>query len=110
MSNNFIRWYDKDPELSRLMAFIENLPENVRDEVAHDLIQIILNELKINNDAEIFELGKNKISQYRRWYDNNVTLHSAIEIIENLDDDKRAEIIQFSMESIVQILAGHNDE
>lgn len=110
MSKPYVRWYDKDPDLSHLMTFIENLPDNIRDEIAHDLIQIISNELKINNDAEIFELGKNNISQYRRWYDDNITLHSAIEIIKNLDSEKRNEIIQYIMESIVQILAGHNDE
>lgn len=110
MSENYIRWYDKDPDLSHLMAFIENLPDNIREEIAQDLIQIISNELKINNDTELFELGKNSLAKYRRWYDYNITLHSAIEIIKNLNTEKRTEIIHSIMESIVQILAGHNNE
>lgn len=110
MSENYIRWYDKDPDLSHLMSFIENLPDNIREEISQDLIQIISNELKINNDAELFELGKNGLAKYRRWYDYNITLHSAIEIIKNLTTEKRTEIIHSIMESIVQILAGHNNE
>ncbi len=106
--SNYVRWYDKDPDLSHLMAFIEKLSEDVRDEIAHDLIQIILNEIETNQDAEIFQLGESKIAEYRRWYDHNVSLHSAVEIIKNLDSQKRQEIIHLIMESIVQILADYN--
>ena len=37
----------------------------------------------------------------------NISLHSAIEIIKNLDTGQRKEIISLLMESIVQILAEH---
>ncbi len=106
---NYVRWYDKDPDLSRLMAFIENLSEDIRDEIAQDLIQIILSEIKTNKDGEISQLSDNKIVEYRRWYDKNISLHSAIEIIKNLDSEQRKEIISLLMESIVQILAEHNE-
>lgn len=105
---NYVRWYDKDPDLSRLMAFLESLNEDVREEIAQDLIQIILGELETNKDGEISLLADNKITEYKRWYDKNLSLHSAIEIIKNLGDEQRHEIISLIMESIVQILTEYN--
>ncbi len=107
--NKYVRWYDKDPDLSHLMTFIENLSDDIREEIAQDLIQIILSEIRTNKDSEISLLSENKITEYRRWYDKNISLHSAVEIIKNLDDDKRKEIISLLMESIVQILAEYNN-
>ena len=107
---NYLRWYDKDPDLSGLMKFLESLNDNVRDEIAQDLIQIVLSELDTNRDGEIFTLAESKLSEYKRWYDHNTDLHSAIEIIKNLKEDKRAEMISLIMESIVQILAENNYE
>lgn len=104
----YVRWYDKDPDLSRLMAFLESLNEDVREEIAQDLIQIILGELETNKDGEISLLADNKITEYKRWYDKNLSLHSAIEIIKNLGDEQRREIISLIMESIVQILTEYN--
>ncbi len=106
----YVRWYDKDPDLSSLMSFLESLNEDVRDEVAQDLIQIILSEIKTNPDGEISLLNENKITEYKRWYDKNLSLHSAIEIIKNLNDEQRKEIISLIMESIVQILTEYNYE
>lgn len=105
---NYVRWYDKDPDLSHLMKFMEGLSEEVREEIAQDLIQIILNELKTNKDGEISVLADNKITEYKRWYDQNLSLHSAIEIIKNLNEEQRKEIISLLMESIVQILTEYN--
>lgn len=106
----YVRWYDKDPDLSSLMSFLESLNEEIRDEVAQDLIQIILSEVEANPDGEISHLNENKITEYKRWYDKNISLHSAIEIIKNLGDEQRKEIISLIMESIVQILTEYNYE
>lgn len=106
----YVRWYDKDSDLSRLLSFIEGLSDDIKDEIAQDLIQIILSEVKTNQDNELFQLSENNITQYRRWYDKNVHLHSAIEIIKNLDMQKRKEIISLLIESIVQILAEKTNE
>ncbi len=105
---DYVRWYDKDPDLSHLMKFLEGLNEEVRDEIAQDLIQIILGELETNKDSELSQLSTMKIGDYRRWYDKNLTLHSAVEIIKNLDNDQREQILSLIMESIVQILAEYN--
>ena len=102
---DYVRWYDKDKDLSKMMSFLEGLSDEIKDEIAQDLIQIILSEIKTNQDNELLQLSENKFGKYRRWYDNNMNLHSAVEIIKNLDSKKRVEIISLLMESIVQILA-----
>ena len=105
---NYVRWYDKDPDLSHLMKFLESLNEDIREEIAQDLIQIILGEIRTNQDGEISILADSKITEYKRWYDRNLSLHSAVEIIKNLDTEKRKEIISLLMESKVQILTSYN--
>lgn len=108
--NNYVRWYDKDSDLSHLMAFIENLNDDIRESIAQDLIQIILAEIDTNKDVELYQLSVANCGVYQRWYDKHASLHSAIEIIKNLDSDKRAEIIHLIMESIIQILADYGND
>lgn len=104
----YVRWYDSDPNLSHLMKFLETLNEEIREEIAHDLIQIILSELNTDKDTDLTQLGELKITNYKRWYDKNISLHSAIEIIRNLNQEHRDEIVESIMESVVQILAEYN--
>lgn len=107
---NYVRWYDKDPDLSHLMHFIEGLNDEVRNEIAQDLIQIMTSELSINADGQISDISSSGVTEYKRWYDRNITLHSAVEMIKNLDTEERREIIERIMESIVQILTELNYE
>lgn len=107
---NYVRWYDKDPDLSHLMSFLEGLNDEVRDEIAQDMIQILMGEICTNSDGKISDLSAVTITEYKRWYDRNISLHSAVEMIKNLDDEDRKEIISRLMESIVQILTEYNYE
>ena len=106
----YVRWYDSDPNLSHLMSFLETLNDEIRDEIARDLIQIILSELNTDKDINLTQLGELKITNYKRWYDKNLSLHSAIELIRNLNKEHRDEIIASIMESVVQILTEYNYE
>ena len=105
---DYVRWYDKDPDLSHLMTFMQGLNDELREEIAQDLIQILMSEICTDSDGEISVLGESKLTTYKRWYDKDITLHSAIEIIKNLDAEKRKEIISSLRESIVQILTDYN--
>ena len=107
---SYVRWYDKDPDLSHLMSFIEGLNDDVRNEIAQDLIQIMASELSINADGQISDVTLGGVTEYKRWYDKNITLHSAVEMIKHLDSEARREIIERIMESIVQILTELNYE
>lgn len=105
---DYIRWYDKDPDLSHFMTFMQGLNDELRDEIAQDLIQILMGEISADSDGEISVLGESKLTNYKRWYDKDITLHSAVEIIKNLDQSKRKEILENLRESIVQILTDYN--
>lgn len=104
----YVRWYDKDPDLSHLMHFIESLNDEIRDEIAQDMIQILMGEICTNADGKISDLSAGTLTEYKRWYDKNPSLHSAVELIKTLDDEDRKEIISRLMESIVQILTEYN--
>ena len=106
----YVRWYDNDPNLSHLMRFLETLNDDIRDEIARDLIQIILSELNTDKDNNLTQLSELKITNYKRWYDQNISLHSAIELIKNLNQEHRDEIVSSIMESVVQILTEYNYE
>lgn len=106
----YVRWYDKDPDLSHLMHFLEGLNDEVRDEIAQDMIQILMGEVCINADGKISDLSSSTLTEYKRWYDQNLSLHSAIEMIRNMGEEERKEIIERLMESIVQILTEYNYE
>lgn len=106
----YVRWYDKDPDLSRLMKFLENINEEIRDEIAQDLIQILMGEVCNNSDEKISDLSALTITEYKRWYDQNLSLHSAVELIKNFGEEERREIITRLMESVVQILTEHSYE
>ncbi len=106
----YVRWYDKDPDLSRLMKFLENVNDEIRNEIALDLIQILMGEVCDNSDGKLSDLSAVTITEYKRWYDQNISLHSAVELIKNFGDEERKEIIARLMESIVQILTEHSYE
>ena len=105
---DYIRWYDKDPYFRHFMTFMQGLNDELRDEIAQDLIQILMGEISADSDGEISVLGESKLTNYKRWYDKDITLHSAVEIIKNLDQSKRKEILENLRESIVQILTDYN--
>ena len=105
---DYVRWYDKDPDLSHLMTFLQGLNDELREEIAQDMMQILMTEVCTDSDDEIHILGESKLTSYKRWYDKDITLHSSIEIIKNLDTEKRKEIISRLRESIVQILTDYN--
>ena len=50
----YIRWYDEDIYLAPIMKILEQLPPELQDSVAQDLVQIVmgykdeLNDVKIN--------------------------------------------------------------
>lgn len=105
---NYVRWYDKDPDLSHLMTFLQGLDDTLREEIAQDLIQILTSELYCDMDGKISALSNLNITTYRRWYDQDLALHSAIELIKDLNAEDRKEIIERIHESIVQILTDYN--
>ena len=88
-SNQYRRWYDKDPILQRSMQTLENSDDEAQIKIALNLIKIII-EHNIAND-EYTEVGDilaavedgKEDSHGNRWYDLNSTVRTAINMLEN---------------------------
>ena len=95
------RWYDKNQGLKNILNFLENAPQEIRINVAIDIIQFITQE----NFASINELAEfsktNYIGQANRWYDADYTVHSAIEMLKLLTEQELYIVINEIASSIV---------
>lgn len=101
----YTRWYDKDEDLRNLMLLMERLPSNLQVEIAHDIIQVIIELNPTNADSYLNSLSKNVPNSYKRWYDKDFSVHGAIELIRTLDEETRSHLISHLSGSLVQILA-----
>ena len=104
----FIRWYDEDPYLAPIMKILEQLPVELQDSVAQDLVQIVMSYQKDLNDVKINYLEKNILSNYRRWYDVNPNMQSSIEILKTANNQTKKEICDSVLEFLFQIMIQEN--
>ena len=63
------RWYDKDPQLKSILKFLEKAPDEMKSDVAIDLIQIIIQENFTTSEELIHFAKTNYIGKGQRWYD-----------------------------------------
>lgn len=85
------RWYDKDEALKRIMEFLENSDADRQDEVANDIIQLIVNkQYDVDNFIQVINSQTPEIRN--RWYDKDETMHSAIEMLKNVDENEKKEL------------------
>lgn len=86
------RWYDKDPRMAQILAILEHMPDETKEEFASVLIKLI-NIIKKNktNDLGLTSLGKNRVLglykafRKRRWYDHTPGLMYALNVLSTLD-------------------------
>ena len=95
------RWYDKDPSMSGMLDIIQDLPENQQEELSTTVIQLVNMLRKNRPDEEIpLSIGKNKVLglyksfNRRRWYDKNMALMSAMNVISTLPPDESKKITE----------------
>ena len=100
----YVRWYDKDPELKKLVAYIETLDSENQAIIAQDLIQILMQEGIGDVARHIAYLSEERQHTYSRWYDMNLDLSSAMEIMKVLDDEQRFRVVQKITESLYQLM------
>lgn len=94
-----VRWYDKNPILKEVFEFIQKLDDDSQKEMAKDIIQILMNEFNLNSDECINNISKNYNYKCKRWYDDNIDLYSAFEIIKDLPERVQGEVIKSIIES-----------
>ena len=104
----YIRWYDEDTYLAPIMRILEQLPPELQDSVAQDLVQIVMGYQNNLNDNKINYLNENLLSNYRRWYDINPNLHSSIELLKTANPQTKKEICDSVMEFLFQLMIQEN--
>lgn len=105
-----IRWYDKNPLIKEVFEFIQKLEEPSQIEMAKDIIQILMNDMKIDLDKEINQANNDYSYECKRWYDKNPDLHSSFEIIKKLPQMYQKEIMRKIIESALLMYFGHKKD
>ena len=89
------RWYDKDKKMAEVLKIIKTLPPYEQQEFSVSLYQLAnmvrksKTETNMVGDTE-FSIGKNKVLglyksfNKRRWYDNDLSLASAMNSLSTL--------------------------
>ncbi len=98
-----VRWYDKNPDLKDVFDFIEELDESIQDKIAQDILQILINDFKLDLDEKINTICKNYNYTCKRWYDGNIDLFSSFEIIKGFSLQMQEQVIKKIIESILYI-------
>ena len=102
--DNGKRWYEKNPELSELINFVQTLDEDDRVTVAQHLLQILVYECGIDLDVEFSKISLKNYS-YNRWYDEIFDLSSALELLKNLPENKQEYVVKRFFSEIIMSYA-----
>ena len=98
----YIRWYDKDKYLKILVETMEHLDENTKMVVASDIIQLIIQQRGEDSDILIDKLRADYSPLKRRWYDQDETIKSAVEMLKHIDEEERVELVNEILYSLIQ--------
>lgn len=96
-----IRWYDKDKYLSAFMVLLQGLEPDVQIEVANDILLNVPRIIEHDFDKFVNIMSEHNPRVYRRWYDFDPTLHSAVEIMQNLSTEQREELINLISDIVI---------
>lgn len=100
-SPDFQRWYDKDPALSQAIETLRHAEDKYQAQIALNIILIIVEHqiedtTHTNVEELVNSLVQTKPSQnayYRRWYDLNETLRSAMQLLYDCPDEVQQQVI-----------------
>ena len=93
MEKNYQRWYEKEEHLKAFMSLLEDLDSDMQCEIA---VEIILRASEFSDreyEKIASEVGDYDPSEYKRWYDKNPNIHTAIESFKDLSQENRDIII-----------------
>jgi len=85
------RWHDKSPKLAEMMKVLSCLSEKELEKISKYLYQVVnLVWKQKKQEEDNISIGKDKLFGYykayqkRRWYDQNPSLSSALNILSTL--------------------------
>ena len=104
------RWYDKDPQLKGILNILQKAPDDMRQDIAMEIIQIIINENFTTSDDLLSFAKSNYIGEAKRWYDLDELVHTAVEMIKLLSDSERQIVLFEVAQSILYFSATFGEE
>lgn len=95
------RWYDRDPVLKQALDSLREASDKYQAQIALNIILIIVEHQIENNtmthvDQLMDTLESSKAGAeryYRRWYDVNETLRSAMQLLHDCPEDVQRHVI-----------------
>ena len=93
------RWHDNDPALQEAMNLLQKATQKQQAQVALNIIKVIVeHQTESNTYCYIEDLMQHlkqgrKPASYRRWFDANETLSSAIDLLRDCPEDFQSTVI-----------------
>lgn len=97
----FTRWYDKDKNLRFIVNVLEKLDEETRNNLASEIIQILISDKYPDTDEFIEQINSNWIASSNRWYDQDEIVHSAVEMLKYADTEEKRDLLKEFLYSII---------
>lgn len=110
---SFQRWYDKDPALCQALDTLRNANDAYQAQVALNIIIIIV-EHKIESETlnhvddllqTLIDTKEGSKNYYRRWYDLNETLRSALQLLKDCPEEVQKQVIPSITKMVEESLA-----
>jgi hypothetical protein len=99
--SDYQRWYDKDPILSQALETLRKAEDRYQAQIALNIILIVVEHhieartlATVDALVDTLEQSQEQSKQYfRRWYDLNETLRSAMQLLQDCPDDVQQKVI-----------------
>lgn len=115
-SQNYRRWYDKDPILSKSMSTLEKSDDETQIKVALNLIKIIIEHNISDNTFTGVEDMMSAVEDglvekgQSRWYDLDTTVRTAINMLENSPVPVQKAVAKEMAKMVVEKIKEDKDE
>ena len=115
-SENYRRWYDKDPVLSKSMRTLRESDDETQIKVALNLIKIIIEHNISENTYSAVEDIMSAVEDgtiekgKSRWYDIDSTVRTAINMLENSPEVVQKPVAKEMAQMVIDSITKEEDE
>ena len=115
-SENYRRWYDKDPVLSKSMRTLRESDDETQIKVALNLIKIIIEHNISENTYSAVEDIMSAVEDgtiekgKSRWYDIDSTVRTAINMLENSPEVVQKSVAKEMAQMVIDSITKEGDE
>lgn len=115
-SENYRRWYDKDPVLSKSMRTLRESDDETQIKVALNLIKIIIEHNISENTYSAVEDIMSAVEDgtiekgKSRWYDIDSTVRTAINMLENSPEVVQKSVAKEMAQMVIDSITKEEDD